>query len=58
MNIFETAKYIIIQMEHLKGCQMKREIKSRLLKAKSKQGGAHNDDSISENDIIDLQSAN
>jgi hypothetical protein len=45
MNIFETAKYIIIQMEHLKGCQMKREIKSRLLKAKSKQGGAHNDDS-------------
>lgn len=54
MNIFETAKFIIIQMEHLKGCQMKREIKSRLLKAKAKHGGNHKDDSLSENDLIDL----
>lgn len=29
LNIFETNKYIIIQMEHLKGMQMKREMRQR-----------------------------
>lgn len=29
-NIFETKKFIIIQMEHLKGSQMKRELRHRL----------------------------
>lgn len=29
-NIFETDKYIIIHMEHLKGLQMKRDIRIRL----------------------------
>jgi hypothetical protein len=33
-NIFETSKFIIIQMEHLKGNPMKREIKSLLADAK------------------------
>lgn len=34
LNIFETEKFIIIQMEHLKGNQMKRELKARISKAK------------------------
>ena len=37
MNIFETSKFIIIQMEHLKGNPMKREIKSLLSDAKRAQ---------------------
>lgn len=30
LNIFETEKFIIIHMEHLKGKQMKRDIHNRL----------------------------
>lgn len=34
LNIFETDKFIIIQMEHLKGNQMKRELKAKLAEAR------------------------
>lgn len=30
LNIFETDKFIIIQMEHLKGSNMKRDLTSRI----------------------------
>lgn len=30
LNIFETDKFIIIQMEHLKGNNMKRELVSKI----------------------------
>lgn len=35
LNFFETDKYILIHMEHLKGKQMKRDIKARLLNARA-----------------------
>lgn len=39
VNIFETKKFIIIQMEHLGGCQMKKEINLRLKEAEEKYRG-------------------
>lgn len=30
LNIFETDKFIIIQMEHLKGSNMKRDLNSKI----------------------------
>ena len=48
-NIFETAKFIIIQMEHLKGNSMKRELKLRMSEAQRK---VTNDDSEEEQSNI------
>ena len=52
MNIFETRKFIIIQMEHLKGAQMKRELRSRISRAREKlqQNTAKRADEIGDSD--------
>lgn len=42
LNIFETDKFIIIQMEHLTGNQMKRELKAKL--AEAQENMQFNDD--------------
>jgi hypothetical protein len=51
-NIFETDKFIIIQMEHLTGNQMKRELKSKM--AQAQQNKQFNEDETDS----DLDSSN
>jgi len=48
LNIFETDKFIIIQMEHLKGNQMKRELKAKLAEA---QENKHFNDDETDSDM-------
>ena len=50
---FETQKYIIIQMEHLKGMQMKREMRHRTLQARQRNTKAEELDSDSEHNYDD-----
>ena len=45
LNFFETDKYIVIQMEHLKGMQMKRDLNQRLESATSNIVKTENDHS-------------
>ena len=48
LNIFETDKFIIIQMEHLKGNQMKRELKAKYAEA---QENKHFNDDETDSDM-------
>jgi len=56
INIFETSKFIIIQMEHLKGNPMKREIKFLLSEAKKVQA-EESDNSDNDKDKKDQKKA-
>lgn len=43
LNIFESEKFIVIHMEHLRGPNMKRDIKQRLMVAMQNQDSTDNE---------------